>query len=56
MFGSEVDYETVVGLIDEKLADQYKAAIYYELVYGELVNDSFVLGTEEAAGALLRRI
>ena len=46
VFGSEVDYETVVGLIDEKLADQYKAAIYYELVYGDLVNDSFVLGTE----------
>ena len=46
VFGSQEDYEKVKGLIDEKLADKYTAAIYYELVYGNLVNNNFILGTE----------
>lgn len=46
VFGGEEEYEEVVGLIDEKLAKNYKAAIYYEIVYGDLVNNSLVKGTE----------
>ena len=36
----------VLELVDKALADKYTAAIYYEIVYGNLLNDSFVLDTE----------
>lgn len=46
VFGEEEGFEEVSKLINEALGDKYKAAIYYELVYGDLINDNFVLGTE----------
>ena len=32
--------------VDKALADKYTAAIYYEIVYGDLIDNKFVLGTE----------
>ena len=46
VFGQEAEYEEVMGLIKDKLAEKYTAAIYYEMVYGDLINNKFVLGTE----------
>lgn len=46
VFGEEEGFEEVSKLINEALGDKYKAAIYYELLYGDLINNNFVLGTE----------
>lgn len=42
VFDSQEDYEEVKGLIDETLEKKYTAAIYYEIVYGGLLNGNLV--------------
>lgn len=36
----------ILELVDEALAEKYKAAIYYEIVFGDLIDNNFVLGSE----------
>lgn len=49
VFGEEEGFEEVSNLIKEALSDKLTAAIYYELVFGKLLDNNFVLGTEKVA-------
>lgn len=40
------ELKETLNLVDKTLADKYTAAIYYEIVYGDLIDDKFILGTE----------
>lgn len=42
VFRSNDDYKEVMGLIEEKLAQKYNAAIYYEMIYGGLLDGNLI--------------